>query len=134
MRYEGTCLCGQASFKSDAEPVFQFNCHCRDCQKSTGGPYAPIIFFKRLDLVVTGDLTYYESTGGSGKRIKRGFCSSCGAQMTSEVEIAPPLRAVRAGTLSDPTLFRPTADVYVSQAAPWDCMNPELAKFAAMPP
>jgi len=134
MRYSGSCLCGQVTFTCDSDPVLQFNCHCRDCQKSTGAAYVPVMFFKREELIVSGELTYFESRGGSGRRIKRGFCKSCGAQMIGDVEIAAPFLAVRAGTLNDPTLYRPTADVYISQAAPWDCMNPDLAKFAAMPP
>ncbi len=134
MPYEGSCLCGSVTYQCASEPVFQFNCHCRDCQKSTGAAYVPIMFFKSADLHISGELKYFESTGGSGRKIWRGFCPNCGAQILGKVEIAAPLLSIRAGTLHDPAQYRPNADVYVSQAAPWDCMAEHLPKFTTMPP
>ena len=38
--YSGSCLCGAVSYQASVEPHYQFNCHCRDCQKATGAAYA----------------------------------------------------------------------------------------------
>lgn len=132
-KYEGRCLCGRVSFASDADPVFQFNCHCRDCQKSTGCGYAPVMFFARGALKLWGEMTYHTNTGGSGHMIARGFCSHCGAQMVGDADIAGTLLSVRAGTLDKPHLYTPKADVFVSQAAAWDAMDPQLPKFDRWP-
>lgn len=133
MRYEGSCLCGQTRYECEAEPVFQFNCHCRDCQRSTGAGYAPILFFPREALRIIGELRYYESPGASGQCVARGFCPSCGAQMIGAPAVVPKLLSIRAGTLDDPTLYRPTSNVYTSQAAPWSCMDPALAQYEMLP-
>jgi hypothetical protein len=133
MMYTGRCLCGSVSYKCTSEPVFQFNCHCRDCQKSTGGPYAPIIFFKREDVHLEGPLTYYESLGRSGKKIRRGFCPTCGAQVIGDVDVVHHLLSIRAGTLDDTSQYQPGADAFCSQAAVWDCMDDNLPRFAELP-
>jgi hypothetical protein len=66
--------------------------------------------------------------------VTRGFCGRCGAQVVGDVEIAAPLLSIRAGTLDDPTLFRPTADIFVTHTAAWDAMDPGIPKFERMPP
>jgi hypothetical protein len=37
--FTGGCACGAIRYEVSAEPIVMFNCHCRDCQKTTGGPY-----------------------------------------------------------------------------------------------
>ena len=32
----GGCLCGQARYSANADPVFVGVCHCKNCQKQTG--------------------------------------------------------------------------------------------------
>ena len=41
-------------------------------------------------------------------------------------EIAPEMISIRAGTLDDPSLYQPRAEVFVSQAYAWDTLNPNL--------
>ncbi|HEY9649165.1 MAG TPA: hypothetical protein V6C95_00775 [Coleofasciculaceae cyanobacterium] len=42
--------------------------------------------------------------------------------------------SIQAGSLDDPSWFKPQADIYVASAQPWDYMNPDLPKFAKLPP
>jgi hypothetical protein len=37
--------------------------------------------------------------------------------------------AIVAASLDDPSSHRPTLDLFVSRAQPWDFMNPALVKF-----
>jgi len=37
----GGCQCGAVRYECSVEPLFTGNCHCRDCQKATGGAYVP---------------------------------------------------------------------------------------------
>ena len=46
--WTGACLCGQVRIKVAQAPVFAAACHCRACQKLTGGAYS-------LSLIEHGD-------------------------------------------------------------------------------
>lgn len=133
-RMSGACLCGAVKYACTATPIFQFNCHCRDCQRCTGSAYAPILFFPKEAVEITGLVKYFESTGRTGTRISRGFCPACGSQLFAKLERMPDYFSIRAGTLDDPALYQPRADIYVSQASHWDTMNVELPKFQEMAP
>ena len=39
----GGCQCGAVRYECAAEPLFTGNCHCRDCQRSTGSAYVPAL-------------------------------------------------------------------------------------------
>lgn len=125
----GGCLCGAIRYKSDAAPVYQLYCHCRDCQRVSGSASAPIIFFPSQGLSIEGEVTYYESKGSSGKSIYRGFCSKCGSQLFGRLERLPDLLSIRAGTLDDPAAFQPQLHIHVSQAVPWEFIDPSLRAF-----
>ena len=39
----GGCGCGAIRYESTAEPVLMLHCHCRDCQRSSGGPFSSFV-------------------------------------------------------------------------------------------
>jgi hypothetical protein len=40
---------------------------------------------------------------------------------------------IRAASLDDPRLFRPTLDIFTASAQPWDSMDPTLPKAPRAP-
>ncbi len=38
-----------------------------------------------------------------------------------------------AGSLDDPSWYRPSRNIFVESAQPWDLMHPELPKYEGMP-
>jgi hypothetical protein len=40
---------------------------------------------------------------------------------------------IRAGSLDDPGIFRPTQDIFVASAQPWDHMDPALPRVQRLP-
>jgi len=129
MSIQGGCLCGAVRYECIKPALLQFNCHCRDCQRSTGAAYAPVAFFPSESVFISGKVRYFQSTGGSGKPIRRGFCPECGSQLFGLVDVLPALISVRAGTFDNPSIFQPKANLFVSYAAPWNHLNHALATF-----
>jgi hypothetical protein len=129
----GGCLCGAVRYESSGDSVFSGNCHCRDCQRSSGSGYTPALFVPAQTVKIQGEVKYFESLADSGKKISRGFCPKCGSQMFSKLEILPDMLGLRAGTLDDTSQYHPRVDIYTDSAAHWDVMNSELKKFSRSP-
>jgi hypothetical protein len=129
----GGCLCGKVRYSFSTAPIFTGNCHCRDCQKASGGPYTPAMFVAEPSVELTGEVKYFESKADSGRLVARGFCPNCGSQLFSKLEMLPNVLGIRAGTLDDPNNFEPKMDIFTDSAADWDTMNPALPKFEKSP-
>jgi len=109
------------------------NCHCRDCQRASGSAYAPLLAFERTEMKLTGELRYFGVTSERGTRLDRGFCPNCGSPMTVRPEARPDLLYVQAGSLDDPSWHKPTAQIWVRSAHPWDHLDPGLPRFDTRP-
>ena len=132
--FSGGCLCGAIRYHSSAEPVFSINCHCRDCQRTTGTAYAPVMAVPKDAVTITqGEPTYYTAQSDSGETVSRGFCPECGSGLFSKLSANPDVLGLKAASLDDPSWFRPAMDIYTDSAQPWDAMNPDLPKVPKMP-
>ena len=133
-KLSGRCACGAIRYECNVDPVVMFNCHCRDCQRASGSAYAAIVVVPKVAVKVWGEPCYHKIIGGSGKVIERGFCPTCGSQVTTKLERLPDIFVLQAGSLDDPSAYRPVMDVYISSAQPWDHMDPNVPKHAKGPP
>lgn len=131
-RFAGGCVCGAIRYECDAAPIMMFKCHCRDCQHVTGGGYAPVLLFRRNDVRITkGSLQHSATESMAGGEHERGFCASCGSCISGG-KSASTIGTV-AGSLDDPSLFRPTMDIHIADAQPWDLLDPATTKFDRYP-
>ena len=131
----GGCLCGAIRYESAGGPVFSLNCHCRDCQRQSGSAYNAALRVPAAGFRVTqGEPKLYVKTADSGNTVARAFCPDCGSPLFIRVSARPDLVGIRAGTLDDPSIFRPEADIFVKSAQPWDHMDPALPKYETYPP
>ena len=134
MSISGRCSCGAVTYECSATPVVQGNCHCSECQRMTGSAYSATLYVPESSVKINGDVKYFTRPGGSGNLVERGFCPVCGSQLFGKPSLVPGLIGLRAGSLDDPSDYRPQVDIFASGAAPWDHMNPSIAKFAESPP
>jgi len=114
-----------------------FKCHCRDCQQVTGGGFVagllvPVSAFR----LTKGQLRYHFTPSAAGGKHKRGFCAECGSRLTGGESDARSTGfiGITAGSLDDPSWFRPQVDFFVSDVQPWDHMDPAIPKFQLYPP
>lgn len=109
--YTGGCQCGAVRFRAQGlgRPSI---CHCRMCQKATGGFYGAY---------VTGHGV--EWTRGSPKHFassnlaRRGFCAECGTPLTYEYEGGSVELAI--GALDNPALAAPVIQVNPADKQPF---------------
>ena len=87
----GFCRCGAVQFQSVSHPILQLFCHCKDCQESTGSPYAKIAFFKSKQSEISGRLSVCTFTAESGNKTSRESCANCGSLMFDKSEGFPSL-------------------------------------------
>jgi hypothetical protein len=130
----GGCACGDIHYECNADPVLMLNCHCRDCQQASGSAYAAIVAVPNAAVQIRGELRYHKIVGQVGQAIERGFCPSCGCQVTVKLERLPDVLGLQAGSLDDPAAYRPMMDVFTSSAQPWDHMDPKVLKHTHGPP
>ena len=133
-RIEGGCLCGAVRYVSTAEPMTARACWCRVCQHLASGNATINVVFPKDAVAITGEMKDYQSTADSGNRMHRRFCPQCGTHLFSESEARPQLIIARAGTLDDPSLVRPTAEIWTRSAPKWARLDPDLQHFDGQPP
>jgi hypothetical protein len=126
-------MCGAVRYECSAKPVMTGNCHCRDCQKASGGAFVSMLAVPAQALKISGAVKYYASAADSGNAFERGFCPQCGARLFGKSTAEPRLAMITAGSLDDPSWYRPSIDFFTSSAQPWDQMNSALPKFPRMP-
>jgi hypothetical protein len=129
-KISGGCACGAIHYECNADPVVMLNCHCRDCQRASGSAYAAVVVVPKSAVQMRGEPRYYKVVGKAGKAIERGFCPTCGSQVTAKLERLPDVLALQAGSLDDPSIYLPKLDVFTSSAQPWDHMNPSIQKHS----
>lgn len=71
-----------------------------------------------------------ESRADSGNTFNRGFCPTCGGRVFAKSSAFPQFVLITAGSLDDPSQFKPAMDFFTSSAQPSDHMDPNLPKFA----
>ena len=111
------------------------NCHCRDCQRSSGGPFSSLVIVATEALkFVKGSPRIHASPSEMGGVTHRGFCPDCGSPIHVQPQAATHIVAVRTASLDDPSWFKPQLEVWTSDAQPWDHINPALTRFDKYPP
>lgn len=129
MGVTGGCLCGAVRYEIAAEPMASRVCWCRVCQAFGAGSATVNVCFPSNALRVQGEPRDYVSVADSGNVMHRRFCPTCGVHLFSEAEARPHLVFVRAGSLDDPEIARPSATIWVSKAPSWACIDEGLPKI-----
>ena len=121
MNLEGKCACGTIRYTITANPLIAHACHCRDCQRLTGGPFVINVWIEKK-FVEMGPVVpkSFQLSGGSGKHNDVFFCDKCGTTLWSRYGIVPgECLFVRAGTLDNPDAVKPDVHIYTRSKLPW---------------
>lgn len=99
----GGCQCGAVRY-AIAPPLVECNlCHCRMCQKASGGPFMVFVAVPADAVTFTrGAPAFFASSSFA----RRGFCRDCGTPLTYQSK--PERLSVSHGSLDEPALIAPT--------------------------
>jgi hypothetical protein len=102
MSFAGGCQCGAVRFVAERLGASSI-CHCRMCQKATGGFFGPYVDVQGFDWT-RGAPKYFASS----QAVRRGFCEACGTPLTFESQGHV---GVSIGALDDPEQAPPTSQL-----------------------
>lgn len=131
----GGCLCGALRFVAKASPERITVCHCRFCQRATGGAYMVEPLFLQQDISITqGTPTVFDiPSAGSGKLVHVHFCATCGTKVYLTFERFPGWCGVYAGTFDDPDWIEVRPDnskqIFCDVARPDTVLLPHVPAF-----
>lgn len=133
-KLSGSCLCGGVSYAASADIMFQANCHCTDCQQSSGSPFATLVFIASEALQITGATKEFAHQVDSGSTLVKQFCPNCGSQLFSANTARSGMIGIKAGTLSQRDLVKPQVNVFISSKMKCTILDSDLPAFDKMPP
>lgn len=130
MSVSGGCQCGAVRFTAERLGAASI-CHCRMCQRATGGFFGPYVDAHEL-VWTSGPPSYFASSDA----VRRGFCAACGTPLSFESKGAV---GVMIGALDDPEAAPPATQLvwpeklsyvdHLGELRPWT--DPKTGRGAA---
>ena len=102
MSVTGGCQCGAVRFSAERLGASSI-CHCRMCQKATGGLFGPYVDAHGLAWTTRAP-AYFQSS----ETVRRGFCDACGTPLSFESKGSI---GVMIGALDAPAQAAPTTQL-----------------------
>ena len=113
--HTGGCQCGAVRFAFYAEPIRVGVCHCKMCQRATGGPFAALADVPHEMFAWTrGQPAAFQSSS----RAIRDFCGNCGTPLSYRA-VGGKNMEILLGTFDRPERLTPTYAVGIESKIPW---------------
>ncbi len=118
---DGSCQCGQVTYKLTEPPKMVLACHCTECQKLSTSPFSVTAIIDTNAIEFSGELKEWSRSADSGNKNSAKFCPRCGNrvyhfnpddQSTVKLKLKPV-------NMTDASIFEPTAHVWVSEKLSW---------------
>lgn len=111
----GGCQCGAVRYRLTAKPTGSNVCHCRMCQKASGGPFMAFAGVALSDLIWTRGTP---KVFASSTVAERGFCGQCGTPLTYRI-IDRNRVSVTIGSLDRPSDVAPLMQYGAGSKVAW---------------
>ena len=99
---KGGCQCGRVRYRVTIDNDDAYLCHCRMCQRATGGVSIAFKGVKKADVTWEREPDLYASSPIA----ERGFCKECGTPLTFWFPDAPTMD-LTVGSFDAPGRFQP---------------------------
>jgi hypothetical protein len=126
----GSCFCGAVRYRLMRPPMFVNCCHCRDCQKQTGGAFAINAVIERSAIELAEESqepvrTTVKTDSGRHHDIYR--CAECHAALWSDYGRRGVMVFLRVSTLDH--AIAPDVHIFTRSKLPWVVLPPGARSF-----
>lgn len=101
----GGCQCGRVRYSARIADDDAYLCHCRMCQRATGGVSIAFKNVKQADVAWEREPDEYASSPIA----HRGFCRECGTPLTFRYNDGTDKIDLTLGSFDDPSRFKPAS-------------------------
>ena len=129
----GGCLCGAVRYEAQGEPTYAGYCYCNDCRRQSGSGYIGFMGFPASAVSITGMVLTHSFRLKDGRMSDRNHCAACGSLIYGGIVGQVGSHTIYAGSLDDPSRFKPTIGIFASEKAAWVIIPPGLSVFERMP-
>jgi len=119
----GSCLCGQVTYRISGKIGPVVHCHCVTCRKAHGSAFSSVAAVKDNDFELSGKDKVHKYESSEGKN--RYFCSKCGTQLYAKKDGTEHI-VLRMGSLDDDPRTEEKNHIWVSQKASWYSITSHL--------
>lgn len=104
-RVTGGCQCGRIRYDVTIRDDEAYLCHCRMCQRATGGVAAAFKNVPQADLAWQTEPDFFASS----PLAKRGYCATCGTPLSFQYVDNAANIDLTIGSFDDPYRFKPVS-------------------------
>ena len=123
MKYpiKGSCQCGQVTYLLNDKPKVVWACHCTECQKLSTSPFSVTAVIDSNTIEFQGELMQWSRLANSGNTNIAKFCPLCGNRVYhyNPDDLATIKLKLKPVNLTDSSIFKPTAHIWVSEKQGW---------------
>lgn len=131
--YTGGCLCGALRYRARGAPRSQGYCFCGDCRKASGSGFIPFLLFDASAVRFAGETKRSLARSVRGGDAVRNHCAVCGSLVFGGIVGEDSTHTLYAGSLDEPSLFRPSIAIFTRDKPIWVPMPPGLQAFETLP-
>jgi hypothetical protein len=131
--YVGGCLCGALRYEAQGEPTSQGYCFCGDCRRASGSGFIPFLSFPSSQIRISGESQHSIARSVRGTDAVRNRCAKCGSLVFGGVGGRNSWHTVYAGSLDEPSMFRPQIALFVRDKPDWVLVPPDVKSYQTLP-
>lgn len=134
MTLTGRCYCGAVTYRSDGDPLWRAQCHCRECQYISGGGPNYFLLLPADGFVYTAGTPRAFTRPDLARPVTREFCPTCGTHLITRLPDRP-MVVLKVGTLDDPAAYGgPKMAIHTADMQPFHILPDDLPRTDRAPP
>lgn len=130
-KLEGGCQCGAVRYQITGAPVMAAICHCSMCRRANAAPAVAWAMYQKPQVTFTEN---QPKTYTSSEDAQRGFCKTCGTQISFAAAYIPGLIDLTIGSLDQPEAITPQFHYWHSRHLAWAEFADTSPRHAEFPP